>query len=113
MLEKDFKHLSYNVLGAHTIFEGELKLTGDTLISGKVTGSIVVVDKSKITLERCSEVEGDIYGHDIEILGNFSGSLKASGILTIKSSGKVSGKIQANQLNIFPGAIINMEGSTH
>lgn len=112
MLEKEFKQLNYNVLGRDTVFEGDLKIKGDTLINGQFNGSITVLDQSKVTIEKDCHVEGDLYGHDIEVHGNFSGSLKASGVLTIRSSGNVSGKIQASQLNIYPGAIVNMEGQT-
>ena len=112
MIEKDFKELNFSVLGRNSSLEGDLKFQGDTLLNCFVKGTITMEDQSKITLERGAKVEGNIYCNDIEIFGSFSGSINASGTLSVRSSAVISGKIMAKKLSIFPGAQINMEGST-
>lgn len=112
MIENDFKKLNFSVLGKSSSLEGDFNFHGDTLLGCKIKGTISMLDKSKITLERGSEVEGSIYCHDIEVFGSFSGSINASGTLSIRSSAIVSGKISADKLSIFPGAQINIEGDT-
>ena len=112
MQENDFKNINFSVLGQKTSFEGDLKFEGDTIINGHITGSITLLNEGKITFERSSIMKGELYCYDVDILGHFEGSIKAAGTLTIRSSGSVSGKIEAKQLSIFPGAIVNMEGQT-
>ncbi len=112
MTEDEFKKLNFSVLGKNSYLEGEFKFTGETLLNCKLKGSILMQDDAKLTLERSSEVEGQIYAHNVEVFGSFTGSINASGTLSIRSSAKISGKIQAGKLSIFPGAHINFEGST-
>lgn len=112
MNENDFKQLNFSILGKDASLEGDLKFQGDTILSCYVKGTINMADKSKLTLERGSHVEGNIYCHDIEIFGSFYGTVNASGTLSIRSSGIVSGKVTANQMSIYPGAQLNFEGNT-
>lgn len=109
MLEADFNKLNFSVLGTETYLEGNLKFDGDTIVNGRIQGTITILNQSKVIFERSSSMEGDLYAHDVEILGHFSGSINASGLLTIRSSAKVSGKIKADRLSIYPGAIVNIQ----
>lgn len=112
MNELDFKKLNFSVVGKNCDIQGDLRFTGDTLLTCTIKGTITVLDHSKLTLERDSHVEGDIYCHDIEVFGNFQGSIRASGKLTVRSSAVLSGNIEAQGISIYPGAILNVEGNT-
>lgn len=107
----DFKTLNFSVMGNQTKLTGDLEFTGDTILAGEVHGSITMKETGKIVLEQSARIEGEIYCQDIEVFGHFSGTINSSGTLTVRSSAVVSGKINANQLSIYPGAILNMEGS--
>ncbi len=113
MIEADFKKLNFSILGEHSQLEGDLKFEGDTLINCHVKGTITIIDQGKLTLERSAKVEGEIYCHDIEVFGEFRGTLNSSGVLTVRSSGVLSGRINAQNMSVYPGAQINMEGHTH
>lgn len=112
MKQNDFKNLNFSILGKDCQLEGEFIFQGDTVISSKVKGKVTVKDESRLTLERSSEFEGSIVAHEVEIFGNFKGSIKASGTLIVRSSAEVSGQIEAKKLSIYPGAVLNIEGHT-
>lgn len=112
MIKEEFQNLNFSLLGKNTVFKGDLEFEGDTIINGEIQGSVTLLKEGKITFERDSKMDGELYCYDVEIFGHFQGSIKAAGTLTIRSSGVVSGKVEANNLSIFPGAILNMEGQT-
>lgn len=110
MNESDFKSLNFSVLGKGCEYEGDLRLSGDTVVNCKIFGTITILDGAKLTLERNAYVEGSIYCKDIEVFGELNGSVNASGSLVVRSSGKISGKIAANNMSVYPGALLNIEG---
>ena len=112
MNKNNFKTFNFSVLGKGTQLEGDLKFEGDTILNCITKGSITMLNKSKVVFERDSIIEGDVFCHDIEIFGSFSGSLNASGTLSIRSSATLSGKVKAQSMSIFPGAKVNIEGET-
>ena len=111
MNSNNFKALNFSLLGKKTKMTGDLSLEGDTVLAGRLVGTITVKDQGKLTIEQTALIEGEIYCNDLEIFGSFAGSINASGTLTIRSSAHVVGKINASKMSIYPGAILNMEGS--
>ncbi|MEX0797901.1 MAG: polymer-forming cytoskeletal protein [Bacteriovoracaceae bacterium] len=112
MNESDFKSLNFTILGKNSEYEGDLRLSGDTVINCKVYGTISILDGSQLVLEREAYVEGSIYCKDIEVFGEINGSVNAAGSLVVRSSGKVSGNITAANMSVYPGALLNIEGHT-
>lgn len=110
MKEKDFKTQNYNFIGQSTQIEGDLKFAGDTLLHGDIRGTITMTDDGILTLERSSSFEGTVFCKNLDIFGEFKGTVKSSGTLTVRSSALVSGNIQAKKMTIYPGAILNIEG---
>ena len=108
----DFKTLNFSVLGQDSTLSGDFKFRGDILLGSKLSGSLTMLDEGKVIIERNSIVDAEISCHDIEIFGQFTGKINASGTLSVRSSAKISGEIRANKMSIFPGAQINMEGHT-
>lgn len=108
MTEQDFRQFQYNVLGAKSVVKGDLILSGDSIITSTIEGSIEVKDTGKLILERGSRVLGKINAIDLEIFGEVDGDINCSGLVSIRSSGKVSGSIKSARLVIYPGAIVEM-----
>lgn len=108
----DLKNLNFCVFGSQSEIKGELFLKGDITISSKVEGQINMLDQSKVTIEREGIVEGIIYCYDLEVFGEIKGHIKAEGNVVIRSSATVSGNIHAQNLTIYPGAVLNIEGHT-
>jgi cytoskeletal protein CcmA (bactofilin family) len=113
MKENNFKNQNYNFISAETSLEGDLTFSGDTIIHGQIKGTIIIKDEGHLIFERSSIFEGTIYCQDIEIFGSIKGTIKAAGTLNVRSSGQVSGNIQAQKLVVYPGALLNIEGHTN
>jgi|1048.fasta_scaffold124114_2 cytoskeletal protein CcmA (bactofilin family) len=107
--DQDFKNFQYNVIGSKSVIKGNLELSGDTIISSFIEGSIEVKDKGQLILERGSLVKGKIKASDLEIYGSFEGEIDCSGLVSIRSSAQVSGQIKSHRLVIYPGAIVEMQ----
>jgi cytoskeletal protein CcmA (bactofilin family) len=112
MNDTDFKNFNFNMLGLNSLFKGEIYLLGDSIITSQIIGNIKVNGIGKLILERGSKVEGKIEGNDIEIFGEVTGEIFASGTVTIRASAVVTGKINVKKLVIYPGAIVESECSS-
>lgn len=112
MKTQDFKDLNFSLLGCNSTFKGDFTFKGDTYLNCRVEGNINLEGTGKLIIERNAVVEADIFCNDIDIFGDFKGTITANGTLTAKSSATISGKISANKISILPGASINMEGNT-
>ena len=110
MQENNFKNQNYNFISAGTYLEGELTFSGDTIINGHIKGTIIIKDEGHLIFERTSIFEGTIFCRDIEIFGTIKGTIKSAGTLNVRSSGQVSGNIEAQKLVVYPGALLNIEG---
>ena len=106
--DNDFRHFNYNVLGVKSKVVGDLILSGDAIITSCVEGSIEVIDTGKLVLERGSFIKGKIKAIDLEIFGDVEGEIVCSGLVSIRSSGRVTGSIQSARLVVYPGAIVEM-----
>lgn len=112
MQESNFKDLNFSILGKKSNFTGKFNFSGDTLLNCQINGDITMLDNGKLTLERETIFEGNIYAGDIEVFGKVYGSITASGTLSIRSSAEISGVMKAKKMSIYPGAIVNMDGHT-
>lgn len=108
----DFKTFNFSVIGAECSLKGDVTLSGDSLIAGHIEGSVTLVKSGKLTIERDSKIEGNVYCEDLEVFGTIEGSIQSTGSVTIRSSAYISGKVEAKKLSIYPGAILNIEGHT-
>jgi cytoskeletal protein CcmA (bactofilin family) len=112
MNEHDFLQFNYNVLGIKSRLVGDLVLTGDSIITTFVEGSIQVEESGKLTLERGSFIKGKINAIDLEIFGQVEGDITCSGLVSIRSSARVSGTIKCERLVIYPGAIVEVNADS-
>lgn len=79
-------------------------------ISGKVKGSIA--SKEEIIIDRTGVVDAvSMESHHIAINGDFRGSIKASKLLELGSTGSVEGQITVKNIKTEPGA--KLMGSIH
>ena len=106
------KDQDYSFFGRSTKLKGEFILQGITHIAGMIEGQIEITTKDKITLEPSAVITGSLKCHDVEIFGVFKGELMATGQITVYPSASMEGNIQAKNISIHPGAVVNMEGKT-
>lgn len=111
MKDNDFKEFNYNVLGANSQIVGDIILSGDTILTSKIDGNIQIIE-GKLVLERGSFVKGKIKAIDLEIFGTVEGEIECSGLVSIRSSGKISGTVKSGRIVIYPGAVAEMNASS-
>jgi cytoskeletal protein CcmA (bactofilin family) len=111
MNEIDFKKFNYNILGVNSNLRGDLVLTGDSVITASIEGSIEIKDNGKLILERGSYIKGKIKAIDLEVFGTVEGEIECSGLASIRSSASVIGKLTSSRLVIYPGAQVELSAN--
>jgi len=98
-----------SLISAGTTLTGDLNSSSDLRIDGTLVGNIH--STAKVIIGANGVVEGDINGHQADILGKVTGSVKVKELLQLKGSSIVKGNIQAAKLQIEPTA--NFNGECH
>ncbi len=86
-------------------FDGTLEVAGTFRIDGRVKGNIL--SDQTLVLGEGAQVEGQIEGNQVIILGRFDGVIFAKGRVQIQAKGVVSGEIHAPCLVVEPGGIFD------
>ena len=100
---------STTIIGAGTIIHGDIESSGDIRIDGTLIGNISA--KAKVLIGSEGVVEGDVNGHDADVLGKVTGHLNIMDLLQLKGRCNVKGDIVAGKLQVEPSAVFN--GSCH
>lgn len=108
----DTSSLNFNFIGRDSVIAGNLTLSGVVRLAGKLEGEIHLLPDSVLIIEQSGQVEGKLFCHTVEIYGKFSGELHSQSKLTIYPTAQVLGKVQSQNMTIFPGAMVEMEGHT-
>ncbi len=92
------------VIGHGVVINGEIKKADEVQIDGEAD---VTMKTDNLLVGATGACKGDIETHNADIWGAFDGDIKASGTLTIQEEGKVSGKIEYQNLQIKLGGQIS------
>lgn len=111
-LSNDLKESNLSILGKDLLIKGELHLSGNVRLSAKIEGIIIMKDQGELIIERRARIHGNLFCHNLELFGEYQGSITATGTVIIRSSAIFHGKLSAKTLSIYPGSIVNMEGET-
>lgn len=111
--QKSEKNLT--VLGAETIFNGNLSFTDDLIITGKFSGTIDAEGALEIDRDAMLEVDS-ITADSIIVSGNVRGNLNARSNVQLKSGSTITGDIKTSRLRIednvqFCGKVTMLEKS--
>jgi len=90
------------LISAACIVKGELHLTGEARIAGRVEGRIEAADT--LIIEAGATIEADITAEVIDIHGTVKGNIIATRACRLGASARVSGEIRAANLAISEGA---------
>lgn len=101
--------ITFNRLSENSYVNGQLSITGDFYVAGKIEGNLKLEGNGLLLIEPTGAITGDISCIDLQILGKVQGNIKAQGQVTIKASGHVNGTIHAKGIKVFPGAIIESQ----
>ena len=92
------------VIGHGVQITGEIKTSDEVQIDGEAD---VTMKTDNLVVGVTGNCKGDIETHNADVWGEFDGDIKASGTLTIQEQGKVSGKIEYQNLQIKLGGQIS------
>ena len=92
------------VIGHGVVINGEIKKADEVQIDGDAD---VTMKTDNLVVGATGDCKGTIETHNADIWGVFDGDIKASGTLTIQEQGKVSGKIEYQNLQIKLGGQIS------
>lgn len=96
-----------SIVGANSIFKGDITTKGTLRIDGTVTGNI---DSDWLVLGEKALLKGDITSRGVITGGRIEGNITAKEILEIKPKGQVIGDISTGKLIVSEGGIL--EGHT-
>ncbi len=92
------------IIGQGVVINGEIKKADEVQIDGEAD---VTMKTDNLVVGATGDCKGNIETHNADIWGGFDGDIKASGTLTIQEQGKVSGKIEYQNLQIKLGGQIS------
>jgi cytoskeletal protein CcmA (bactofilin family) len=94
------------VISETSSLKGELKMSGDVIIMGSFTGSII---SRTLEIFKDGKAFGSIEAENVIIGGYFEGELACSGLLTITKTGTVKGRVAYGTLLIELGGLVDAE----
>ena len=93
------------LISAGTTLKGDISSNSDLRIDGTIIGNIH--STAKIVIGNNGVVEGDISGNQADIVGKFSGNIRAKELLQLRGESVVSGNLYAGKLQVEPTATFN------
>ena len=91
-----------SILGPEVEIKGDVTVSGDLLIYGKVNGDIL--SKGEIVSAKGSTVIGNIYAHNASISGKIEGNLEVESKAVLGVSSHLTGNLKASIITIEEGA---------
>jgi cytoskeletal protein CcmA (bactofilin family) len=102
----ELAQLDYSVIGKNLSIKGELNLPHSLQVFGHITGNIFETEKVHLVIHKTSVIEGEIKVSEIDIFGKVNGSIEAETIVVFHPGSEFNGKINAKNIKIYPGAIV-------
>ena len=96
------------IIASSFTIEGELEAKEDTLIQGRVEGSIVADDHT-VRIGKMGHVRGKVFAKNVIAEGKVRGQLTAKEKIVLKQTAEVKGVILAPQVGMEEGCQFNGE----
>lgn len=102
------------LIGAGTVFEGNIVSEGIVRIDGKIKGDLQV--NGDVFVGSSAVVTGNIFAHDVHISGTVEGNVHSKGVLRMLSTARLYGDIEvhsfvADEGGIFQGKCSMLEAT--
>lgn len=94
-----------NRIAQGTTIVGDIVSEGGFRIDGAIQGTIKT--PGKIVVGKSGVVNGTLEGTNADFEGRFSGKMKLTGVLSLKSSAFIEGEVEIAKLAVEPGATFN------
>jgi cytoskeletal protein CcmA (bactofilin family) len=96
-----------SLIAREDTFEGQLNTTRGVRIMGTVRGGIE--SQQYVHIEENARVEADITAEEVVIAGEYSGKLNCRQRVEIRATGRVSGQIETQKLQLHEGGYFDGE----
>ena len=90
------------IIGEDTVINGNVKLTGNIVIYGKVIGDVET--QGMIRIGPGAEIKGKLNGNDLQVGGYVQGNIISDGKLTLGDKSVLHGDVRVTQIIIEEGA---------
>ena len=94
-----------NMITQGTTLAGNIHSQGDFRVEGNIKGDIKT--SGKIVVGKTGVINGSLDAESADFEGSFSGKLKLTGMLTLRSSAYIEGEVEISKLSVEPGATFN------
>ncbi|NSW89525.1 MAG: polymer-forming cytoskeletal protein [Firmicutes bacterium] len=94
-----------SLIGENSVFEGNVNCEGAIRIDGKVKGDIKAAED--IVIGETAQVNGNIYGNNIQISGTVDGNIYSKYMVRLCSSARLHGDVEAMSFVTEEGAFFN------
>jgi len=94
-----------NLIAQDTTIVGDITSKGAFRIDGTLQGTLKT--PGKVVVGKSGIIKGSLEGVNADFEGKFSGKLKLSGTLSLKSSAHIEGEVEVGKLAVEPGATFN------
>lgn len=102
----------FTYIGKKNLLKGDLEFSNQTHIAGVIEGKINIKNNFKLIFEVGSQINSVINCYDLDVYGEVLGEIHAQGLVTFYPTANFNGKIYSKNIEIFPGAIVNMQAQT-
>jgi cytoskeletal protein CcmA (bactofilin family) len=109
---QNIKSLEFSLVGKECHLTGTFNFNGHTRIAGHLDGEINLNNDAILCIEPNGSIKGTINCNDLEIYGYFDGEILSTGKVSIYPPAHVNGILKSKTLEVYPGAILNVDGFT-
>lgn len=90
------------IIHESSVIRGNIHCNHSLRINGRVVGNIIAF--GKVVIGTSGFVEGNIIAHEIDVMGEIIGKIKAKDTLSLKANARVLGDIETTYLVVEKGA---------
>ncbi len=96
-----------SVIGEGSIFEGKFFINGSLQINGRFEGEIKTRDQ--LIVGETGKVKTDIFAKRVVVGGTVIGNIEADEVVSLLSTGRILGNINAPKVNVEEGVVVKGE----
>ena len=101
----DIEGNSQNRIAQGTVIKGDIHSEAGFRIDGEIIGTLTT--PAKVVIGKDGKIDGTLECSNADIEGAFSGTLKVTSLLSLKSTAQIDGEVTTSKLSVEPGATFN------
>jgi len=102
--EKNFKEIE-TIIGPSVKVKGNFSTRGNLRIEGELEGSLKT--DSNLLVGKSAKIIAAVAANNAQVAGEIKGNVKIKGLIELESTAKVVGDLEAKEISVAKGAVIN------